>query len=166
VPTLAELDLDGSALVEIDFQGWVLDLAHDPAVVEHAVTVRQAMAEQPRVCTRYLDTAPGPRSDPASAEARFVPGLEPGAADPVLTKHGKDVFADTDLEEVLRDLGVRTIVLTGLLTAHGVASTATSALGRGFDVVVVAPACADVTPDTHARALVGLAEVGITVVDL
>lgn len=163
---LSELDLEGAVLVEIDLQGWVLALAHEPAVVEYAVAVRTAMAAWPRICTRYLDTMPGPRSEPDSADARFVPGLEPDAVDSVVTKHGKDVFDDTDLEVLLHGLGARTVVLTGLLTAHGIASAAASARGRGFDVIVVRPACADVTPETHASALDALGAAGVAVVDI
>jgi nicotinamidase-related amidase len=165
VTRLDELDLEGAVLVEIDFQGWVLALAHEPTVVEHAVAVRGAMATLPRICTRYLDTAPGPRSDPDSAEARFVPRLEPGAADPVVTKHGKDAFDGTDLDTLLHGLNARTVVLTGLLTAHGIASAASSARRRGFDVIVVGPACADVTPQTHTSALDTLDTAGFIIVD-
>jgi nicotinamidase-related amidase len=127
VSRLGELDLDQAVLVEIDFQGWVLNLAHDPAVVEHAVAVRATMAARPRICTRYLDT---------------------------------------ELASLLHDLDTRTVVLTGLLTAHGVASAAMSARERGLDVIVVGPACADVTSETHARALDALRAEGVTVVDI
>lgn len=158
------VNLGTAALVEIDFQEWIIGLAHDPAVIDGAVAVREAMSDRPRVCTRYLDLEPGPRADPWSPEASFDQRLAPGVDDPVVTKHGKDVFANPQMEAVLRGLDVTTVVITGLLTEHGVALAAASAKACGYDVVVVADACADFTAQSHATALEAFSSAGVTVV--
>ncbi len=158
------LDLGAAALVEIDFQGWIIGLGHDPAVIQGAVAVRQAMSHRPRVCTRYLDPEPGPRADPLSPEASFDQRLRPGPDDHVVTKSGKDIFANPEMAAVLVGLDVTTVVITGLLTEHGVALAAASAQARGYHVVVVADACADFTAQSHAIALDALAAAGLTVV--
>lgn len=158
------VDLRAAVLVEIDFQGWIVSLGHDPAVVDRAVSVRQAMSHRPRVCTRYLDPEPGPRADPHSPEASFDPRLRPGPDDHIVTKHGKNIFASPEMEAVLKSLHVTTLVITGLLTEHGVALAAASAQALGYHVVIVADACADLTPQSHSTALEALAATGVTVV--
>lgn len=157
-------ELRMAALVEIDFQSWIVDLAHDPGVIDCAAAVRKVMCHRPRVCTRYLDPEPGPRADPNSPEASFDPRLQPGPNDYLVTKYGKDIFANPEMDAVLVGLGVTTVVITGVLTGHGVALAAASARARGYHVVIVADACADLTPQSHSTALDALAAAGLTVV--
>jgi nicotinamidase-related amidase len=68
----------------------------------------------------------------------IVPELSPGPADIVLPKKSADSFVDTDLQSLLREMAVTTVVITGYCTEYCVDSTTRSALGRGFDVVLVA----------------------------
>ncbi|NQE49774.1 cysteine hydrolase family protein [Herbaspirillum rubrisubalbicans] len=56
--------------------------------------------------------------------------------DEALVKSGPDKFIHTDLEQILRDKGIKTVVCIGA-SAHGaVLHTAASAAFRGFNVVV------------------------------
>ena len=58
------------------------------------------------------------------------------AADEPVVKSGVDKFFGTDLERILRDRGVETLIVTGT-SAHGaVLHTATGAALRGFRVIV------------------------------
>jgi nicotinamidase-related amidase len=64
------------------------------------------------------------------------PELAPLPGERVVTKPTYSAFTASKLEEVLDELGVDRLVLTGCLTDMGVLATALDALQRGFDVVV------------------------------
>ncbi|GAB3561387.1 cysteine hydrolase [Amycolatopsis endophytica] len=74
--------------------------------------------------------------------AEIHPGLAPRPGEPVIKKHRYNSFYATDLEIILRGLGVDTVVLTGMTTECCVLGTARGALERGFRSVVVSDACA------------------------
>ncbi|WP_433299237.1 cysteine hydrolase family protein [Pseudonocardia sp. CA-142604] len=59
-----------------------------------------------------------------------------------MKKHRYNSFYATDLEIVLRALGVDTVVLTGMTTECWVLGTARGALECGFRSAVLADACA------------------------
>ncbi|MFC4604377.1 cysteine hydrolase family protein [Rhodococcus kronopolitis] len=157
-----------TALIEIDFQHWIVALAHDREVVGRAALARARFRTEGAlvVCTRYVSTDPTDpmRSDPAGHGASFHPALAPDEGDLVLTKYDRDVFTNPDLNTNLRLRGITDVVLTGVATEHGVALAARSARALGYHVSVVADACAGTTVESHRRALVAMAEEGITVV--
>lgn len=70
------------------------------------------------------------------------PELAPLPGELVIKKHRYNSFYATDLEIVLRGLGVETLVLVGMTTECCVLGTARGALERGFRSVVVSDACA------------------------
>jgi nicotinamidase/pyrazinamidase len=69
-----------------------------------------------------------------TAGAEVWPALAPAPDDRIVTKPTYSGFHGTDLEQVLDDLGVHTIVLTGCATEIQLMATATDALERGFAV--------------------------------
>ncbi|WP_236796266.1 cysteine hydrolase family protein [Amycolatopsis sp. GM8] len=82
------------------------------------------------------------------------PDLTPRDGEPVIKKHRYNSFYATDLEMILRGLGVETVVLTGMTTECCVLGTARGALERGFRSMVVADACASCDyPDLGAGAM-------------
>ena len=82
-------------------------------------------------------------------EARFVRGVEPRADEIVIHKPSYGAFHDTPLETILRRLGVRHVVLAGVLTDCCVGTTARQAFARGFGVVVASDATATALPAMH-----------------
>lgn len=74
--------------------------------------------------------------------AEIHSGLAPLPGEPVIKKHRYNAFYATDLEIILRGLGVETVVLTGMTTECCVLGTARGALERGFRSMVVSDACA------------------------
>ena len=74
---------------------------------------------------------------PGTAETTVVPALGPEPEDLVLTRlHGLSPMAGTDLDPVLRNLGVTTIVATGVSVNVAVTNLVMDAVNLGYQVVV------------------------------
>lgn len=84
--------------------------------------------------------AHGKRLTPGSWGAEIVDTLRPLAGEVVIDKFGYSAFADTLLEQELLQRGVRTVLLSGVVTYACVLATAFSAFDRGFDVLLMADA--------------------------
>lgn len=143
------------ALLEIDFQPWILAMAHDQSVVERAVATRRRFPEATVFTLRYrsLDVNDPMRFDLDGPGARFLPELAPGPDAVVLSKTGRDPFENPDLEANLRCRGVDSVVIYGLLTDGGVVEAARTAQRLGFEVSVVAEACAGSSKAAHEATL-------------
>jgi len=90
---------------------------------------------------------------PGSAEATVVPELGPEPSDVVLTRlHGLSPMAGTDLDPVLRNLGVSTIVVTGVSVNVAVTNLVMDAVNAGYQVVVPRDGVTGI-PQTYADAV-------------
>lgn len=69
-------------------------------------------------------------------------------------------FFNTQLDWVLRRAGIDTVVVSGIVTNGGVASTARDAHMRDYRVLVLSDGCAAPTPAMHDAALADLRTVG------
>jgi nicotinamidase-related amidase len=67
----------------------------------------------------------------------IVNELKPAAGEPVVDKPGKGAFYATDLEAILRDRGVRQLVVCGVTTEVCVNTTVREANDRGYDCLVL-----------------------------
>jgi ureidoacrylate peracid hydrolase len=77
-----------------------------------------------------------------SAGAAIFPEIAPHDDEIVITKHRFSAFYGTDLEIILRGLGVTTVVITGVTTENCCHATARDAFFRDFRVVFLADATA------------------------
>jgi biuret amidohydrolase len=85
---------------------------------------------------------------PGSAEASVLPELGPEPDDLVLTRtHGLDPIDGTDLDPVLRNLGVTTVVVTGVSVNVAVTSLVMGAVNRGYQVVLPRDAVCGIPAD-------------------
>lgn len=74
---------------------------------------------------------------PGSPEVAVVPELGPEPEDLVLTRlHGLNPMAGTDLDPVLRNLGVTTIVVTGVSVNVAITNLVMDATNHGYQVVL------------------------------
>lgn len=73
-------------------------------------------------------------------ETEIFSELAPLAGERVIKKSGYDAFANTELDQILRSLGVSCLIVTGTVTNWCVDSTVRSAFHRFYKVVVVADA--------------------------
>jgi biuret amidohydrolase len=83
----------------------------------------------------------------------IIPELEPLADEPVIDKPGFGAFYATDLEQLLRVGGVRTLIISGVTTDICVHSTLREAVDRGFECVTAGDACAAGDSATHEAML-------------
>jgi nicotinamidase-related amidase len=89
-----------------------------------------------------------------SPEAEVVPELGPEPSDVIASRrHGLTPFPGTDLDQILRNLGVRTIVATGVSVNIGVTGLVMTAVDLGYRVAVVTDAVAGV-PRDYAAAVI------------
>lgn len=85
--------------------------------------------------------------------AEVIDELEPADKDYIVPKRTYSGFFQTHLEGLLRDLGVKTIVITGLHTNICVRHTSADAFFRGFRVVVPRDGVEAFTEKDHEEGL-------------
>ena len=83
----------------------------------------------------------------------IIPELYPIAGEPVIDKPGKGAFYQTDLELILKNRGIDTLLVCGVTTEVCVHTTVREANDRGFRCVVLGDCCASYFPEFHAVAL-------------
>jgi len=85
---------------------------------------------------------------PGSAEVEVLADLGPDPDDLVLTRtHGLDPMTGTDLDPVLRNLGVRTVVVTGVSVNVAITNLVMDCVNRGYDVVLPRDAVCGIPAD-------------------
>jgi len=72
---------------------------------------------------------------PGAAVSDIAKELTPAAYEPVVTS-GPDKFMGTDLEKILREKGIKTVIVTGTAAHGAVIYTASGAALRGIKVIV------------------------------
>ncbi len=88
-----------------------------------------------------------------SWEGDFYGDIKPQPGDVVVTKHRYDAFHNTDLDLILRSNGIRTVVLTGVVTNVCVETTAREAFVRDYYVVAVDDGCAAYVAADHTASM-------------
>lgn len=88
-----------------------------------------------------------------SWDGRPIDALAPGEDEIWLPKSSSSVFISTHIDYVLRCLGVKQIVLSGLLTDQCVESAIRDACDLGYLVTQVTDACLTYTPQRQATSI-------------
>jgi nicotinamidase-related amidase len=100
--------------------------------------------------------APGPmgrilvRGEPGHD---IIPELYPVEGEPVIDKPGKGAFYQTDLELMLKNREIDTLLVCGVTTEVCVNTTVREANDRGFRCIVLSDCCASYFPEFHAAGL-------------
>lgn len=87
-----------------------------------------------------------PIGDPG---AEMVEELKPLPDEIVVNKTTDSVLSGTNYEFLLRNMGIETVICTGVVTDQCVASTVRSLADAGFEVILVEDACAAATQALH-----------------
>jgi nicotinamidase-related amidase len=155
-----------TALVVIDLQKGIVSRALEPhtsaEVVKHSVQVAKALRAQGglvvwvRVAMGEILSLPvdapmrEPNAPPPPAEAsELIAELERQPEDVVITKRQWGAFYGTELEQMLRRRGIRTILMAGIATNIGVESTARAAFDMGYELVFVEDAMTTMKAEAH-----------------
>ncbi len=88
----------------------------------------------------------------------LVDKLKP--ADITVEKVAYSAFYMTRMEWVLRKAGIETLLIAGIVSNGGVASTVRDAHVRDFNVIVLSDGCAAFSPQVHERAMADLSTIG------
>jgi nicotinamidase-related amidase len=105
-------------------------------------------ADQPM---RKAGTPPPP---PDASQLAPQAGMQ--ASDHVVTKRQWGAFYGTELDQLLRRRGIKTIVLGGIATNYGVESTARAAFDLGYELVFAEDAMSTMSAEAHRAACEGV----------
>ena len=122
------------------------------AKIEVMYTVIEALTRDGRdLCLDYkISGLFVPRG---SWDAKVLDEIAPAEDEIVLGKTSSSVFISTNIDYVLRNLGVRSLIVAGVLTDQCIDSTVRDACDLGYLVTVPTDACATLTAERHEWAL-------------
>lgn len=86
----------------------------------------------------------------------FYGDVRPLPGEPIVTKHRYSAFYNTDLDTILRANGIRTVVLTGVVTNVCVETSAREAFVRDYYVAVVKDGTAAYSQADHDMTLLNI----------
>jgi nicotinamidase-related amidase len=91
----------------------------------------------------------GHAGDPTSRGAEILDELKPVGDELVFNKTAGSVFLSTNITYVLRNMGLQSLVVVGVVTTGCVHTAVTDAADLGFHVVLVEDGCAALVPEMH-----------------
>ena len=86
---------------------------------------------------------------PGSKEAEFLQEIAPKSDEIIINKTASGVFNATNIEYLLRNMGITGLFICGVYTNECVSTTVRDACDRGFYTTLINDACATVTPQLH-----------------
>ena len=93
---------------------------------------------------------------PGSWDAQVVDEIAPAEHEMIFRKTSSNVFISTNIDYVLRNLGVRSLIITGLMTDQCVESAVRDACDLGYLVTLVTDACTTSSVERHEQSLIGI----------
>lgn len=140
---LAPSALKDSALIMIDCQNTyrqgLMQLTNvEPAIVEARKLLLKARALKIPVIHIRHDAGVGTPYDVTAEIGAICDEVAPIAGEPVITKNYPNSFMATDLDQQLKNLGIKNIILAGFMTHMCINSTAHGGFNLGYNVTVVA----------------------------
>ena len=91
-----------------------------------------------------------------SWEAQVLDEIAPADDEMIFRKTSSNVFISTNTDYVLRNLGVRSLIVAGLMTDQCVESAVRDACDLGYLVTLVTDACTTTSAQRHEQSLIGI----------
>jgi ureidoacrylate peracid hydrolase len=91
-----------------------------------------------------------------SWDAQVLDEIAPADDEMVFRKTSSSVFISTNIDYVLRNLGVRSLIATGIMTDQCVESAVRDACDLGYLVTLITDACATDIAERHKQSLIGI----------
>ncbi len=88
-----------------------------------------------------------------SWDAKVIEAVGPRGDEIIIPKTASGIFNATNIDYVLRNLGIQYLVIYGVVTDQCVESAIRDAADRGFLVTQVEDCCAADTPESHATSI-------------
>jgi ureidoacrylate peracid hydrolase len=91
-----------------------------------------------------------------SWDAQVLAEIAPAEDEIVFRKTSSSAFISTNIDYVLRNLGVRSLIITGVMTDQCVESAVRDACDLGYLVTLVIDACTTSSAERHEQSLLGI----------
>jgi nicotinamidase-related amidase len=83
----------------------------------------------------------------------IIAELYPKPGEPIVEKFGYGAFHDTNLDDLLKEREVESVLVTGTVTQICVEETARESSKRGYRTTIISDAVSSYMPDLHAAVL-------------
>jgi nicotinamidase-related amidase len=144
---MTNIDLNRAVLLPIDMQQafdrppWPRRWNPDVDANGLALIDAWRSAGRPIIHVRHDSVQPGSTLALGTPGNAFRPGFGPIEGEALVTKNVNSAFIGTDLEERLKKLGAKHIVVFGISTDMCVSTTVRMGANLGWDMVLVPDAC-------------------------
>jgi ureidoacrylate peracid hydrolase len=91
-----------------------------------------------------------------SKDAQVLDQIAPTDDEMVFRKTSSNVFISTNIDYVLRNLGVRSVIVAGIMTDQCVESAVRDACDLGYLVTLATDACTTSSAERHEQSLIGI----------
>ena len=125
------------ALLVVDVQVGVMQTVWDAARVIHNVAKAVEKARQQGVPVIWVQHSHEEEIPYGSSAWQWVDELSPAEDEARVYKQFNSSFEQTNLEEILADLGITHVILAGAASNWCIRSTAYGALDRGYDLTLI-----------------------------
>ena len=146
--TTPSIDTGSTALLVIDFQNEYfsgkMPIPDGKAALENAKRLIEMAdaSDMPVFHIQHLTPSGAQIFAEGSSSTDFHADLQPAANHAVVRKTSISVFPTTDIDAQLKAKGIKTLIVSGLMTHACVAGAARDAVPLGYDVIVANDACA------------------------
>lgn len=95
----------------------------------------------------------GVHAPKGSPEAEILEEIAPEGDEIVISKTASGAFNCTNIDYILRNLGIHTLIVCGVLTNECVENLVRDGADRSYQVIVLEDCCAAISEETHRNAL-------------